>query len=181
MEINKHKNNISNLSNKLLNTFNINEEISINNEIKKETEILVSLLNIKMNSIMAQNQQMAQFQIQQMQAQQIMFNQMQNMQFNPLNNNFQNQFKQSKNNITVIFERQHINGKKFPPIMIQCNLDEKVSKVIEKYRIMANDHKKTKKFIFSALALNPSLTVAKAGLNDNSIIKVIETEGLMGG
>ena len=69
IEINKHKNNISNLSTRLLNTFDINEEISINNEIKKETEILVSLLNIKMKIIMAQNQQ-------QMQLQQNMFNQM---------------------------------------------------------------------------------------------------------
>ena len=57
IEINNHKNNISNLSTKLLNAYDINEEISINNEIKKETEILVSLLNIKMKIIMAQNQQ----------------------------------------------------------------------------------------------------------------------------
>ena len=57
IEINNHKNNISNLSTKLLNAYDINEEISINNEIKKETEILVSLLNIKMKIIIAQNQQ----------------------------------------------------------------------------------------------------------------------------
>ena len=88
IEINKHKNNINNLSTKILNTFNINEEISINNEIKKEAEILVSLLNIKMNSITAQNQQMIQNQIQQqILAQQNMFIQIQNMQNNPLINN----------------------------------------------------------------------------------------------
>ena len=57
IEINNHKNNISNLSTKLLNAYDINEDISINNEIKKESEILVSLLNIKMKIIMAQNQQ----------------------------------------------------------------------------------------------------------------------------
>ena len=62
IEINNHKNNISNLSTKLLNAYDINEEISINNEIKKETEILVSLLNIKMKVIMAQNQQQMQLQ-----------------------------------------------------------------------------------------------------------------------
>ena len=94
IEINKHKNNINNLSTKLLKTFNINEEISINNEIKKEAEILVSLLNIKMNSITAQNQQMIQNQIQQqILAQQNMFIQIQNMQNNPLINNFQNQIE----------------------------------------------------------------------------------------
>ena len=101
VEINKHKNNISNLSTKLLSTFNINEELSITYEIKKETEFLESLLNIKMKSIMAQNEQIMHFQIQQMQAQQIMLNQMQNMQFNPMNNNFQNQFEQPKTNICV--------------------------------------------------------------------------------
>ena len=53
-EINKHKFNILSLANKLINTFNINEEMSINNEIKKETEFLLSLLNIKNNAIMNQ-------------------------------------------------------------------------------------------------------------------------------
>ena len=183
VEINKRKNNISNLSTKLLSTFNINEELSITYEIKKETEFLESLLNIKMKSIMAQNEQIMQFQIQQMQAQQIMSNQMQNMQFNPMNNNFQNQFEQPKTNICVHFRtgKKTKDGKELPPYMIQCNVNEKVSKVIEKYRIMANDYKKTKKFIYNALALNPSLTVAEAHLTDNSMIYVVETEGLTGG
>ena len=144
VEINKHKNNISNLSTKLLSTFNINEELSITYEIKKETEFLESLLNIKMKSIMAQNEQIMQFQIQQMQAQQIMSNQMQNMQFNPMNNNFQNQFEQPITNICVHFRTGKIT-KDGTPYIIQCNVNEKVSKVIEKYRIMANDYKKNKK------------------------------------
>ena len=50
-EINKHKNKINYLSNELINTFDINEEIMINNEIKNETECLLSLLNIKKNEI----------------------------------------------------------------------------------------------------------------------------------
>jgi len=183
IEINKHKNNISNLSTRLLNTFDINEEISINNEIKKETEILDSLLNIKMNSIMAQNQQMMQFQIQQqMQAQQNMFNQMQNMQNNPLNNNLPNQIEESKKYITVIF-RTGKQDKDVNPIdpMIQCSLDEKVSKVIERYRMQANDVETNTKFIFNAHPLNPTLTVAEAGLSDISNIFVFSTKGVRGG
>ena len=183
IEINKHKNNISNLSTRLLNTFDINEEISINNEIKKETEILDSLLNIKMNSIMAQNQQMMQFQIQQqMQAQQNMFNQLQNMQNNPLNNNFPNQIEQSKKSITVIF-RTAKQDKDGNPITqrIQCSLDEKVSKVIERYRMQANEVGTKIKFIFNAMPLNHSLTVAEAGLSDNSDIFAMSTEGVRGG
>ena len=183
IEINKHKNNISNLSTRLLNTFDVNEEISINNEIKKETEILDSLLNIKMNSFMAQNQQMMQFQIQQqMQAQQNMFNQMQNMQNNPLNNNFPNQIEQSKKSITVIFWTGK-HDKDGNPISqrIQCILDEKVSKVIERYRMQANDVETNTKFIFNAHPLNPTLTVAEAGLSDVSNIFVFSTKGVRGG
>ena len=51
-EINKHKININNLSNQLNNTFDINQEIFINNQIKIETEILNSLLISKKNSMM---------------------------------------------------------------------------------------------------------------------------------
>ena len=183
IEIKKHKNNISNLSTRLLNTFDINEEISINNEIKKETEILDSLLNIKMNSIMAQNQQMMQFQIQQqMQAQQNMFNQLQNMQNNPLNNNFPNQIEESKKYITVIF-RTGKHDKEGNPITqkIKCILDEKVSKVIERYRMPVNDVETNTKFIFNAKPLNPTLTVDEAGLSDNSNIFVMSTENVRGG
>ena len=50
-DINKHKNNISTLSTQLNNTFDISQEIIINNEIKKETEILNSLLTIKQNTL----------------------------------------------------------------------------------------------------------------------------------
>ena len=53
-EINKHKYNILSLSNKLINTFDINQEILINNELKKESEFLLSLLNIKQNEMMNQ-------------------------------------------------------------------------------------------------------------------------------
>ena len=181
IEINKHKYNISNLSSKLINTFNINEEISINNEIKKESEILVSLLNIKMNSIMAQNQQMMQFQIQQqMQAQQNMFNQMQNMQNNLLNDNFQNQIELPKNYIDVGFRKNDKYGE-LREYIIQCNLNDKVSNVIEKYRIKANDRETKVKFIYNVMYLNPSLTVAEAGLKDNSTIFVVSTGDVRGG
>ena len=54
-ELKRHKIKINDLSNKLINTFNINEEIMINNEIKKETEFLLSLLNIKQSEIITFN------------------------------------------------------------------------------------------------------------------------------
>ena len=46
-EINTHKTKLLSLINNLINTQLINEEIFINNEIKKESECLISLLNVK--------------------------------------------------------------------------------------------------------------------------------------
>ena len=54
-EINLHKAKLNNLTNNLINTQSINEEININNEIKKECEFINSLLNIKQNNLMSQN------------------------------------------------------------------------------------------------------------------------------
>ena len=51
-EINTHKAKLLNLINNLINTQLINDEIFINNEIKKESEILNSLFNIKKNFLM---------------------------------------------------------------------------------------------------------------------------------
>ena len=183
IEINKHKNNISNLSTKLLNTFNINEEIFINNEIKKETEILSSLLNIKMNSMMNPmnnnviNNVRFQHQMAQMQAPH-MQQAFQNMQ-----NQIQNQFEQPiKNSISIIFRRPHSDdGKIQPPIMVKCYLDDKISDVIKQYRDMADDRDMTKKFVFNAITLNPSLTVAESGMTNNCNIFVIVTKGIKGG
>ena len=54
-EIVKHKNNISNLSIKLINTLETNQEIFISEELIKETQFLLSLLNIKKKLIVGQN------------------------------------------------------------------------------------------------------------------------------
>ena len=86
IEINKHKTNIINLAMKLSNIFIINEEIFINNEIKKETEILQSLLNIKNQQNMPQPMNpMIQQQMMQQMPQQI----------------FQQQFQQQMMNIPL--------------------------------------------------------------------------------
>ena len=65
--------------------------------------------------------------------------------------------------------------------MVQCNLDDKVSNVIEKYRIKANDFETSLKFIYNAHTLNPSSTVAESCLKDNSNIFVLHFENLRGG
>ena len=63
-EIQNHKNKLKNLITKLNNTHNIDEEISINNDIKNETEFLSSLFKIKKNEL---NQNMNNMNINQMQ------------------------------------------------------------------------------------------------------------------
>ena len=64
---------------------------------------------------------------------------------------------------------------------IECLPNEKISDLIEKYRKESNDYKKSKKFIFNANALNQSVTVAEAGLNNNANIFVVSTDGIKGG
>ena len=176
-EIQKHKNKLNQLISKLINTHNIEEEISINNEIKKENECLSSLLNIKKyelnqnnNSNMNNNFNLIP---QPRMKQQMMFTQATQVE--------QTQEKKSIfSAICVIFRADTYIGTTAPPVMIQCMPDEKVSEIIEKYRNKSGDHDPYKKFIFNAKPLNPSLSVADAGITNNSNIFVIITKLVKG-
>ena len=66
------------------------------------------------------------------------------------------------------------------PIMVQCLLIDKVSEIIKKYRIKSQDNEPTKKFVFNAKELNPSLTARAAGLNNNCSIFIVETKHIKG-
>ena len=180
-EINKHKININTFSNKLMNTFNINEEIAINNEIKKEVEILITLLNIKMNFL----------------SNQMLINN--NMNFN-MNNNINalnpmmanqdfiniNPFQQQQqiipqdirkeekmeNIINIQFERiGEIGDNRI--IIVYSKYSEKVYDLIQKYRVKANDWNLNEGFFYNDKKINPDLTLAEAGLCNNCIIKVV--------
>jgi len=198
-EIRKHKNKINELSNKLINIFDINEEIMINNEIKNETECLLSLLNIKKNEINSINNQNnmncnMNNNFQQMNHQQMIYEQQQQMmeQF-PFQQNMmaqQQAMRQAQINnmlnsigndnnqkiIFVIFRASDI----IAPVTVQCNPEEKVSDIIEKYRNKANDYDDSKKFIFNAKNLNPSLSLVEAGIKNNSNIFVCRIKGIKG-
>ena len=188
-EINKHKFNILSLANKLINTYEINQEISINNEIKKGTEFLLSLLNIKNSSMMNQmamnnmnffNPMMNpnfvnnNNQFQQMIQQQLM--QMQQMLLQPPMNQQMENIQKIEDKITVKFRKDRAE-----PIPVKCSLNNSISDIIKKYRKYSLDNEPEEKFIFNAKALSPSLTVAEAGLTNNSNIFVVETNGLRGG
>ena len=198
-EIKKHKNKINDLSNKLINISDVYEEIMINNEIKNETECLLSLLNIKKNEInninnqgnmnfnmnnnyqemdyqkmkLEQDKMLAQLQIQHqnMMAQHMAKRQAQlNRILNIMGNN-----DYQKTMINVTF-RESGNISQPSAVTVQCNPEENVSDIIEKYRNKANDHDESKKFVFNAKDLNPNLSVTEAGIMNNANIFVIGIE-----
>ena len=81
---------------------------------------------------------------------------------------------------SVIFRASGATGQASAPIMVQCMPDEKVSEVTEKYRSKSGDRDQTKKFIFNAKNLAPSLSVAEAGITNNANIFVVATKGIKG-
>ena len=131
-----------NLINNLINTQLINDEIFINNEIKKESEILNSLFNIKQNFLMNpinpmnlnNNINLNPLMIQPnliMNSSQLKLN-MNQFNFNPqkMNENNNNEF------MTILFWND-VNGK---TTTIFCSGTDKISTLIEKYRNKANDY-----------------------------------------
>ena len=86
---------------------------------------------------------------------------------------------QTDNYFNVIF-RVSGKGMDAPPITIQCQANEKISSIINKYRTKSGDAEQKKKFIFNAKVLNPTLTAAESGLANNSTIHVINLKGLEG-
>jgi hypothetical protein len=65
-------------------------------------------------------------------------------------------------------------------LVIHCLKEEKVSDVIQRYRVKFCDNEPTKKFIFNAKALNRNLTVAEVGLTNHCDIFVVSTKGIKG-
>ena len=93
----------------------------------------------------------------------------------------QPQSQENPTGMSIIFRASGAGGEQNrPPITIQCLGDEKVSDIIKKYRIKADDKDESKKFIFNAKALNVTLTVAEAGLTNNANVFVVTTKGVKG-
>ena len=177
IKINKHKTNIINLAMKLSNTFNVNEEISINNEIKKETEFLQSLLDIKnqqniqepMNQMiqkqMMLQQQMLQQKIQQEMALQRMMMVEQRMIQQPMNI--------SDYGWILFFEDQSQNSIESIKISEQKLVKEAIALYMQKTG--KNGHYQ---FIFNHQELYPELKICQSGLHDLSEILVIESKNI---
>ena len=169
IEIKNHKNKISELSAKLNNNIDINDEIILSNELKKEAEFLISLLNIKKNEINQKNnfnnnfQQMLQQQMfqQQMIAQQ----QMMNAQFQTLQNQVQmNNIKIE--NINVKFNK---NGK---IISIKMSNNCMVAELIDEYYQKTKTRSGTFKYNNEILKDYDTAALYEVGLQNNSEIIV---------
>ena len=163
-EIKKHKNRINELSTKLLNAMDINEEILINTEIKNETDFLSTLLNIKKNEINNNmlNQQM--FAQQMIQQQQMMAAQAAAQQAQ-MNNGINNYHSENKE-INIKFNR---NGK---ITYIKMRDDDMVAELINEYLVRTNTKSDNFKFNNRNLSYSDISLLYEVGLKDNSEIIV---------
>ena len=160
-QINEHKNKLKIFINNLINTQNIYEEINFNNEIKKESEFIISLLTIKQNKL---NNQIN------------LMNQGFNMNLNPFNFNANmmaiNQPNFESNIITVIFKQDWIKR----PITVNCSLDEKISNIIEKYRKKSGDYDTRSIFLFNGKKLLSNMNASEAGFEHLINVTVTRTQ-----
>ena len=181
-EIVNHKTNILNLSNNLFNTADINQEIALNEELIKQAQFLLKLLNIKKNLIFGQNFQN---------------NNMNNI-FNPMQNNPMNMFNNINNNLFQQMMNQNIMNQPQVPqrqeiflrfdsyghkLIIPCFTDEKISEVIKRYENRANidsniDHFK---YIYNGRPLDPNKIVGESEVLNGSEIIVVDPKNIMGG
>ena len=171
-ELNEHKYKIKILIDNLINTQNINEEIMLNKEIKKETEYIISLLNIKQNLIMNQMIQGNNMNFNQLN---IGCNRIGMNQPNIVSNNL-NPFIQNQAKMNIIFYRVwDLKGSN-----IICSPQDKISDLIQIYRTRLNDYEK-RVFMFNATKIDQAKKISEIGIKDNDKILVSPVEGLKGG
>ena len=174
-EINIHKKILMNLMNELINTDLIKEEIIINNKIKTESEFLNSLFKIKQNKINPNNT---------IEINPFLFKEKSTIIIPPMNLNM-NVFEfnpeqinkncvESNNNdyIELLFTSK--NSRKL--IVVNCNKNESIFDLIEKYRDKANDYNNNH-FFWNSIILNKSLksTINEIGLKNHDKIIVNKT------
>ena len=184
-EINIHKSKLLNLINNLNNTQSIDDEISINNDIKTESECLKSLLNIKQSNLMNQINQINQnnnFNANPFMIQPNLFINQPIMNMNPVvQNNFNllsiNDSKNNKpiNKINVRFRNQSRT------INIICQINKTVYDLIDEYRRKSNDVNENL-FLFHDMVIDPlsSSTIEEIGLKDLNTIIVCKKNDLKG-
>ena len=184
--INFQKTKLLNLINNLINTQLINQEIYINNEIKKESELLSSFLIEKQKYVISQNSinnniinpfLMPQPNLM-MNAPQMNINPIKIPQVEIIDNNLNNlENANQKNVLNIKFEQIH-SGNKY---LVQCFGNDRICDVIEMYRKKANDYNDNF-FIFNNGDMNSlTKTLNDMGISNFSLIKVAIKGNLKGG
>ena len=184
--INFQKTKLLNLINNLINTQLINPEIYINNEIKKESELLSSFLIEKQKYVISQNSinnnTINPFLMPQpnlmMNAPQMNINPIIIPQEEIIDDNLNNLENSSqKKFINIKFEQAH--SRKI--YMLQCFGNDRICDVIEMYRKKANDYNDNF-FIFNNGDMNSlTKTLNDMGISNFSLIKVAKKGNLKGG
>ena len=96
---------------------------------------------------------------------------------NQNNSNTMNNIEQ--NSITVTFIKSGDNWTERVPIMINCNKNELVSTLIEKFRIKANYQEKNIFFFYNAKKLCYNLTLNELEISNNSYIFIVKKSGII--
>ena len=175
--INFQKTKLLNLINNLINTQLINQEIYINNEIKKESELLVSFLIEKQKYVISQNSinnnNINPFLMPQpnlmMNAPQMNINPIKIPQVEIIDNNLNSlENANEKKVINIKFEQSH-SGKIY---VVQCFGNDRICDVIEMYRKKANDYNDNF-FLFNMRDMNGlAKTLNDIGITNCSKIRV---------
>ena len=184
--INFQKTKLLNLINNLINTQLINQEIYINNEIKKESELLVSFLIEKQKYVISQNSinnnNINPFLMPQpnlmMNAPQMNINPIKIPQVEIIDNNLNSlENANEKKVININFEQLH-SGKIY---IVQCFGNDRICDVIEMYRKKANDYNDNF-FLFNMKDMNGlAKTLNDVGITDSSLIRVSKKGIIKGG
>ena len=184
--INFQKTKLLNLINNLINTQLINQEIYINNEIKKESELLVSFLIEKQKYVISQNSinnnNINPFLMPQpnlmMNAPQMNINPIKIPQVEIIDNNLNSLENANEKKVINIKFEQLYSGKIY---IVQCFDNDRICDVIEMYRKKANDYNDNF-FIFNNGDMNSlTKTLNDMGISDFSSIKVAIKRFLKGG
>ena len=184
--INFQKTKLLNLINNLINTQLINQEIYINNEIKKESELLVSFLIEKQKYVISQNSinnniinpfLMPQPNLM-MNAPQMNINPIKIPQVEIIDNNLNSlENANEKKVINIKFEQSH-SGNTY---LVQCFDNDRICDVIEMYRKKANDYNDNF-FLFNMRDMNGlAKTLNDIGITNSSLIRVDKKGDLKGG
>jgi len=183
--INFQKTKLLNLINNLINTQLINQEIYINNEIKKESELLSSFLIEKQKYVISQNSinnniinpfLMPQPNLM-MNAPQMNINPIKIPQVEIIDNNLNNLENANQKNVLNIKFQSH-SGYIY---LVQCFDNDRICDVIEMYRKKANDYNDNF-FLFNNGDMNGlTKTLNDMGISNYSLIKVAIKRLLKGG